>query len=229
MYIPASFEMSETEEMMQFISQHSFAILFSEVKGRPSATHLPILFERGKVALGQAARDGELGEDGNGDGAKGKLVGHFAKANPHWRELDGAEVLVVFSGPHAYISPSWYVEKQAVPTWNYVAVHVSGKCRVITDAQKLHVLLAKTAQFYESTSPLLEHLEEEFYVKMENAVVGIEIEITEIEGKAKLSQNKSVDTIRGVIEGLRHSNAGLADEVADLMQVHLDARVRVKE
>lgn len=209
MYIPASFEMNDLEVMMQFISQYSFAVLFSAGNGRPNATHLPILLERG-----------------SGAGEKGKLVGHFAKANPHWREIDGAEVLVVFAGPHAYISPSWYVEQQAVPTWNYAAVHVYGTCRVITDVQQLHRLLEETVHFYEPTAPLLDHLEEDFYVKMANAVVGIEIEIAEIEGKVKLSQNKSADTVRGVIDGLRNSHVEQADELADLMQIYLDARTK---
>jgi transcriptional regulator len=200
MYIPEAFDMRDTDAMIQFIRKNSFGILFSQVKGRPFATHLPLLL----------------------DADRKKLFGHLAKANPHWRELDDAEVLVVFQGPHAYISASWYVEKQAVPTWNYVAVHVSGKCRIVRDEKKLHALLREMVRFYEPDSPLLERLDEEFYVQLEKAVVGIEIEITALEGKAKLSQNKSPETIRGVIEGLSNSKDYQAREVANLMQVLLD-------
>ncbi|UOF90002.1 FMN-binding negative transcriptional regulator [Fodinisporobacter ferrooxydans] len=203
MYIPASFEIHDTEEMVQFIRQNSFGILFSQVNERPFATHLPLLIEQGATR-------------------KQTLLGHFAKANPHWRKLDGAEVLIVFQGPHAYISPSWYVEKQAVPTWNYVAVHVTGKCRIIQDERQLHSLLMETVRFYEPNSSLLDHLDEEFYVKLEKAVVGFEIEVAAMEGKAKLSQNKSADTIRAVIDGLRNSNDRQAGEVARLMQIQLD-------
>lgn len=205
MYLPASFKIQDTQEMVRFIQQNSFGILFSQVNGHPFATHLPLLIKEGSTE-------------------NRKLLGHFAKANPHWNELDGVEVLTVFHGPHAYISPSWYVEKQAVPTWNYLAVHVTGKCRIIQDAQRLHALLAETVRFYEPDSALLDHLDEEFYLKMEHAVVGFEIEITGMEGKAKLSQNKSTDTIRGVIAGLLESKDSKASEVSGLMQRQLDIR-----
>ncbi|MCL6575048.1 FMN-binding negative transcriptional regulator [Kyrpidia sp.] len=200
MYIPEEFYMRNKDVMIQFIRENSFGILFSQVKGRPFATHLPLLL----------------------DPDRKKLFGHLAKANPHWRELDNKEVLIVFQGPHAYISPSWYVEKQAVPTWNYVAVHVSGNCQIVRDEKKLHCLLREMVRFYEPNSPLLERLDEEFYVKLEKTVVGIEIEITAVEGKAKLSQNKSPETVRGVIEGLNNSKDYQACEVANLMQVLLD-------
>ncbi|MCL5677544.1 MAG: FMN-binding negative transcriptional regulator [Firmicutes bacterium] len=185
--------------MFRLIRQNGFGILFSQVKGHPFATHLPFV----------------VNEAG---GEKGSLSGHLAKANPHWRELDGAEVLVVFQGPHAYISPSWYAEKQAVPTWNYVAVHVYGQCRIVQDERELRTLLSEMTRFYEPDSPLADHLDEEFYVKMANAIVGFEIRITAMEGKAKLSQNRSADTIRGVIDGLSKSPECLDVEVAKLMR-----------
>lgn len=150
------------------------------------------------------------------------LLGHLAKANPHWKALHETEVLAVFQGPHAYISPSWYAESQAVPTWNYVAVHATGTCHIIQDAQLLHELLKETVRFHEPNSTLLDHMDEAFYVKMEQAVIGLEIEITSMEGTAKLSQNKSTDTIRGVVEGLRASPDKLAHDVAELMQRNLE-------
>lgn len=198
MYTPSHFVMGDPAEITAFIQQNSFGILFAPVEGHPFATHLPILLEP------------ESGE-------KGRLLTHFARANPQWRELDGKEVLVVFPGAHAYVSPSWYVEQQAVPTWNYLAVHVYGTCRVITDDAELHGLLAKTVRYYEPNSPLLDHLHEEFYTKMAKAVVGVEIAITGIEGKAKLSQNRSAESYQGVIEGLNQSQDPQAVEVARLM------------
>jgi transcriptional regulator len=199
MYTPSHFAMNDPAELTRFIQEHSFGILCSTVQGRPFATHLPLL-------LDPAA------------GAQGRLLTHFARANPHWRELDGAEVLVVFAGPHAYISPSWYVESQAVPTWNYVAVHVYGTCRLVQDDQRLHELLAQTVRYYEPHSPLLEHLHEEFYTKLAKGVVGVEIEITSIEGKAKLSQNRSAESYQGVIDGLRATQDSEAAAVANLME-----------
>jgi transcriptional regulator len=202
MYTPAHFDMRDPDAI-RFIQENSFGILFSPVAGRPFATHLPMIINQG-------------------DGEKGQLLCHFARANPQWRELDGAEVLVVFQGPHAFISPSWYVERQAVPTWNYLAVHVYGTCRVMRDDAELHALLARTVRTYEPESPLLEQLHEEIYVKMAKAVVGVAIEITAIEGKAKLSQNRSPESIRGVIDGLRSSGDGGAGEVATLMERDLE-------
>jgi transcriptional regulator len=199
MYTPASFQMGDTSTMFEFIRNHSFGILFSHLDGHPCATHIPFLLE---VTENHAAR----------------LLGHMAKANPQWTQLDGAEVLVVFQGPHAYVSPTWYVEDQAVPTWNYVAVHVRGKARVILDERERHEMLTKLVRFYEPQSPLLEHLDESFYTRMENAVVGVSIEVAEVEGAAKLSQNKSVDTVRGIIAGLKRSGNCMAREVATLME-----------
>lgn len=203
MHIPSHFAMRDRESIIQFIRQHSFGILISPVNGRPFATHLPFL----------------LDDQG---GEQGRVLTHLARANPQWRELDGAEVLVVFQGPHAYISPSWYAESQGVPTWDYVAAHVYGVGRLIEDQAELQPLLAQTVRYYEPDSPLLDHLHEEFYVKMSAALVGVEIQVTAMEGKAKLSQNRPDESIRGVIEGLRKSADGQATEVARLMQHNLE-------
>lgn len=199
MYTPSYFAMNDPASIIHFIRQNSFGILVSPVNGRPFATHLPFLFD-------------------HKSGEQGRLLTHFARANPHWRELHGAEVLVIFQGPHAYISPSWYAEAQAVPTWNYVAAHIHGTCQLIEDKAELQSVLERTVRYFEPDSPLLDHLHEEFYVKMSQAVVGVEIQITAMEGKAKLSQNRPDASIRGVIEGLRKSADGQAIEVARLME-----------
>lgn len=203
MYTPSHFAVHDPASIIQFIRQHSFGILVAPVNGRPFATHLPFLL------------DDQSGE-------QGRLLTHFARANPHWRELDGAEVLVVFQGPHAYISPSWYAETRGVPTWNYVAAHIYGTCQLIQDKTELQSLLVQTVRYFEPDSPLLDHLHEEFYAKMSAAVVGVEIQITAMEGKAKLSQNRPDESILGVIEGLRKSADGQATEVARLMEHNLE-------
>jgi transcriptional regulator len=105
-----------------------------------------------------------------------------------------------------------------VPTWNYTAVHVYGRCRVIREAHELGAVLADTVRFYEPNSPLLGHLNEEFYSNMARGIVGFEIEISRMEGKAKLSQNRSAGSVQGVIGGLRQSPDYQAAEVARLME-----------
>lgn len=135
MYNPPHFTIQEMEAMHQFIEENSFGILFAPVAGRPFATHLLLVLEAGR-------------------GERGCLTGHFARANPHWRELDGAEVLRIFHCPHAYISPSWYAETEAVPTWNYVAVHVYGICRLVKDDSVLRSMLTRMVRHYEPDSPL---------------------------------------------------------------------------
>ena len=108
MYIPKSFQVTDPEVLAAFIRAHSFATLVSAVDGTPFATHLPLLLDQGT------------------------LLGHVARANPHWQAFDGQrEALAIFHGPHAYISPTWYATGPAVPTWNYAAVHVYGAPRLI--------------------------------------------------------------------------------------------------
>src|SRR5262249_9518591 len=114
MYIPAVFAEPDLTRLHDFIEQHSFGLLVSQVDGLPFATHLPFLLERTA-------------------GPHGTLVGHMARANPQWREAGGQTALAIFSGPHVYISPTWYEAEQVVPTWNYTAVHVYGRVEVIDD------------------------------------------------------------------------------------------------
>src|SRR5688572_23601686 len=111
MYIPATFAETDRNKLFEFIEQYSFATLVSTSGAEPIASRLPFLFDR------QA-------------GPHGRLLGHMARANPQWKTADGTRVLVMFDGPHAYISPTWYESRQVVPTWNYVAVHAYGTLHV---------------------------------------------------------------------------------------------------
>lgn len=206
MYIPEAFRMDDAD-IVPFIQAHSFAILFSASGGQPEATHLPLLW------------DPEGGE-------RGRLVGHFARANPHWRRLAGQSVLAVFAGPHAYVSPAWLANPQAVPTWNYTAVHVLGTLRILDDLRAPAAALAALVRFYEPSSPLPDQLSEPYFQRLQAAVVAFEIAITRFEGKAKLSQNKSADAIRGAIDGLRETARPMALDIADLMQKNLTRRER---
>ncbi|MCL6452177.1 MAG: FMN-binding negative transcriptional regulator [Alicyclobacillus sp.] len=201
MYVPKSFKMNDLNEITKFLHTHRFGILVSTADGQPLATHLPFLY----------------------DTERNVLLAHMAKANPQWRNLEGQTVLVVFSGPHAYISPSWYKVSASMPTWNYVAVHLYGKCTVIDSEEELAGLLEKTVLFYEPDSELPSKADEPFYRNMMKAIVGFRIDITSVQGAAKLSQNKSVEIQQRIIANLRESADTGAQDVAQFMQERVNA------
>jgi transcriptional regulator len=198
MYIPEHFKVSDDQELTRFIQTYSFGSLISQVEQAVFATHLPFLYKES-------------------DGKPAYLAGHLAKGNPHWKNLEGSQVLVLFQGPHAYISPSWYAEKQTVPTWNYTAVHVYGRFSILHEAKELKQLIVDTVKFYEPESELLQHLDEQYYEQMLQGIVGFQVEIARIEGKYKLSQNKSAETQQRIIDALRSSADPEAVELADFM------------
>ena len=134
MYIPAAFAETDLTKLHDFIEQNSFGLLVSQVDGLPFATHLPFLLERTA-------------------GPHGTLVGHMARANPQWREAGGQTALAIFSGPHAYISPTWYEAEQVVPTWNYTAVHAYGRVQIIEDEDALLDIVQRSVRVYEQAMP----------------------------------------------------------------------------
>jgi transcriptional regulator len=200
MYIPKVFKNENREEIEEFIRQNSFGILVSSEDGLPLATHIPI----------------ELEEK---EGRK-VLRGHLARANEQWRSFDeNKEVLVIFMGPHAYISASWY-KSESVPTWNYVAIHVYGKIRIIEE-EALWLSLKQLVDKYEngSENPLsLETMSEKMIKNQMKAIVGFEIEITDIQAKYKLSQNRNSEDYQQVVEHLQQSPDPIARQVSELMQ-----------
>jgi transcriptional regulator len=133
MYVPAAFAETDPAKLHEFIRRHGFAVLTSHGEGGLFASHLPLIL------------DVETGPHGT-------LVGHIARANPQWRRVEG-EVLAVFSGPHAYVSPSWYEEGGTVPTWNYVAVHAHGTFHVVEERDGLLDILRRSVMIYESSRP----------------------------------------------------------------------------
>lgn len=204
MYSPDHFRVEDRETLYAFIRRHGFATIITHDGTVPHATHMPVLLEANQ-------------------GSHGTLVSHMARANPQWRHFeDGREVLVVFTGPHAYVSPAWYASAPAVPTWNYTAVHAYGIPRIITDperfAQKLHDLV----EFYESgrDGRWDGHLPAEFRDKLMHGIVGVEIEITRLEGKFKLSQNRPPADQQRVIAALSASADQTERETARMMQAH---------
>lgn len=206
MYIPSAFAESDPTRLQDFIEQNSFGLLVSEAEGLPTASHLPFLLERQT-------------------GPQGTLVGHLARANPQWHEADGQKVLAIFSGPHAYISPTWYEAEQVVPTWNYVAVHAYGRFRKIDDEPSLLQIVQKSIEFYEQSMPRPWSFDAAttFARRMLGQIVGFRIEIERIEGKWKLNQNHPVDRRKKVVAALRQRSDDNSQSIAAMIQETLDS------
>jgi transcriptional regulator len=169
----------------------------------------------------------------SGDGWR--VAGHVARANPLWREADGQPVLALFQGPQGYVSPNWYPSKfqhgKAVPTWNYTMVQVHGTLRAVDDPEWLRAFVTRLTQRHEAGRPVPWHVEDapaDYLDATLRAIVGIEIEVTRVEGKFKLSQNRSAEDRTGVVLGLG-SDAALqrqpeADALAQAMQAAEERR-----
>jgi transcriptional regulator len=204
MYVPGAFALDSPEALRALIASYDFATLVSHGPGGLTASHIPILFEPAR-------------------GAQGTLVAHLARANPHAQALDGAEALAIFQGPHGYISPSLYATHPSVPTWNYASVHVYGRARLVTDAQSLRAIVARLVEKHESARAApwsMDGLAENYIEGMLRGIIGVEIELSRIEGKHKLSQNRNrVDRTR-VIEALSNSVEAHERELGAYMATH---------
>lgn len=191
MYIPASNAEHRPEVLFAFIEAHPFGALVTAAADGLFATHLPFIVDPAR-------------------GAHGVLEGHLARANPHHRQLStGSEAMVIFTGPDAYITPGWYPSKaedpRTVPTWNYVAVHVYGTLRFTDDRTFLHRHLEQLTTRHEASRPMpwaITDAPADYVSALERAIVGLELTITRIEGKWKMSQNRTDADIDGVIAGL---------------------------
>ncbi len=163
--------------------------------GVPFASHIPLRY------VTQAS---EAAEQSNGE-LRGVLQGHVARANPQWRHFrEDQELLAIFHGPHHYISPTWYVHSPAVPTWNYAAVHVYGRPRIVDDAAAIRGLLQELVRTYEQKqeSPWNGEIPDDYRDRMISAIVAFEIEITRVEAKFKLGQNREADDVSSVLKKL---------------------------
>ncbi|HLX23081.1 MAG TPA: FMN-binding negative transcriptional regulator [Usitatibacter sp.] len=201
LYVPAHFRVEDRAMLVEFMRRNAFAAVVSADGAGLHASHLPLL------------------ADIVGD--KVMLRGHFARANPHWESIDGKDALAIFTGPHAYVSPTWYVTHPSVPTWNYTAVHATGKVR-LTDEAELHEIVSELSAFYEAGNDppwKLSGQPAAYVTSMLGAIVGFEIEVARLEGKFKLSQNRPVE-IPGVAERLEASGE---KALARLMREHAPA------
>jgi transcriptional regulator len=204
MYIPPAFRETDLPALHQFVERHSFGLLVSQLDGGLFATHLPFLLDRTA-------------------GGCGTLLGHLARANPQWRQWDGQPVLAVFSGPHAYVSPSWYEAEAAVPTWNYVAVHAYGRIRLVDDPAGLRDIVRRSVEVYERSMPRPWAMSEtgSFVERLLGQIVGFRLEVERLEGKWKLSQNHPAERREKVARALAGRGDENAAAVAALMRRQL--------
>ena len=187
MYIPRHFEITDREKIGEFVEANGFGQLISSVDGRLFSSHIPFLLSQDRK----------------------KLLGHVAKQNPQWKELEQQEVLITFQGSHGYISPAWY-STPGVPTWNYQAVHIYGQCKLVNEPERLAELVEALTEKYESSNetPWRGQYDESLL----RAIVGFEILITKILCKFKLGQNRSRQDREGVVEQLEAGGAVLLAE-----------------
>lgn len=208
MYTPSYFKDADLTSLHAQINGARLAVLVTSGGAGLQASHLPLLF------------DPEQGEHGT-------LYGHFAKANAQWKDLQGgAEVMVIFPGGDAYVSPSFYPAKaehgKVVPTWNYLAIHAYGHADVFTDAERLLNLVSALTDKHESgrASPwAVTDAPADYIEKMLGAIVGFALPIERLEGKRKLNQNRSAEDIAGVRDGLAASDDAKNQEIAFLMSL----------
>jgi transcriptional regulator len=202
MYIPKHFEEKDLYEIASLIREFGFSTMISVMDGEVSITHIPM-----ELVIGQ-------------DGIW-RLHGHLARANPQWRNFDQqSNVVAVFMGPHSYVSPSWY-DQRNVPTWNYQAVHLSGHVSII-EGEALEAMLRRLMQHYESahasTPDIYDEIPKEMLEKDLRGVVGIEIVIDKMEAVSKLSQNRNSTSYDSIIENLKQLDAYDAKRIAEEME-----------
>jgi len=203
-YIPKPFLVEDRKVIVAFMQQFDFAAVVSHSDTGFVASHVPVLIR-------------EVGSELH-------IVGHVARGNSHWRLMESqAESMVIFQGPHAYVSPTWYAVSPAVPTWNYAVVHAYGAARVREDATFIAGVVEDLTRRYEEQR---EHpwstqaVPGESYEKLLNAIVGFEISVSRCEAKFKLGQNRSVEDRAGTIAGLERESSPKALELAHFMRLY---------
>lgn len=208
MYIPKPYHEDNADTLVAFMRANSFATLVSSLDGMLWATHLPLVV---------ADQDGSV-----------TLTGHLAKPNPHWQAFGADESLVIFNGPHAYVSPSLYEKAESVPTWNYVAVHAYGIPHAITydeNPQRLQAMLEGMIDQYDGAyQAQWRSLSDKFRRGMMSGIVGFELTVTRLEGKYKLSQNRSQTDQRRVAQAMLQRADPVERGVGETMERLLKGR-----
>ena len=198
MYVPQKFRVDDPEAILSFIAAHPFGLLLTVSGGTIHDTHTPFI----------VSEDGKF------------LLGHIARANPQWNDWSGeTQAKVVFTGPHAYVSPSYYKSEFNVPTWNYTAVSVSGKLSVIEDESQVPHFLDQLVTANETgDTPWKMNHEDERYLKLLAGIVVFSISMDDVDASFKLNQNKTPEDQCGVIASLKGTGCPFDAEVADLME-----------
>jgi transcriptional regulator len=201
MYLPKRFENQDWTQSLALMQKYPLATVISQTEQGPYISHLPLVVE---------ANESEI-----------SLVGHLARANPHWKVLEKGSVTVVFHGPQAYITPKWYVEND-VPTWNYAVVHVKGRCSLIEDPAGIQKCLKDLSDFAEkdNSDPWEFWIPEDLAAPgvLEKAIVGFSIQVESLQSKFKLSQNRSETDRAGVIRGLENCEDNASQAIMALMK-----------
>ena len=201
-YLPPAFTEKRPEVLLGHIERYDFGLLVTHGAEGLVASHIPFLIER--------------------DGERLHLHGHLARPNPQVADLArGGEVLAIFHGPHAYISPNWYATGPSVPTWNYADVHVYGTVRLIEDAEWLRRFLVRLSERHEARNPVawrMKDLPDDYVETMLKGIIGLDIAVTRLEGKFKLSQNRPATDRPGVIAALEAQSDPDSHAVARLMR-----------
>ena len=199
MYIPKHYLTENEDEIIMFMQEYSFATIISLTNDKPYGTHLPFVIEK---------REDKI-----------ILTSHFAKANDQWKNIETKTVLVIFSEPHAYISPRYYEKQQNVPTWNYMSVHAYGQSKIITDQKFSFEILEKMIATYDPEyKNQWDSLPQGYKTGMLNGIVPFEITVTELQGKKKLSQNKTANERQNIIQAFEKGTNSNEQIIAKLMK-----------
>ncbi len=202
MYIPTLNKLADKTKIVDFIKRFSFATIITSKDNMPAATHLPFLVHEENDKL--------------------FLTGHFAKQNEQWKHIEENPILVIFQEPHAYISPTNYEKELNVPTWNYIAVHAYGKGKLVTGQEGLLHLLESTINNFESSyMQQWNSFPEKYRIGLMDGIVGFILEVTELQAKEKLSQNRTVNEQKKIIETLSASNNSNEQLIATYMRENL--------
>lgn len=202
MYSPPYNRVEDRRELVAFMRANGFPLVVTATGGVPQASHLPVTVEDGEGGL--------------------VIHSHMAKANPQWQEFFEDEVLVAFSGPHAYVSPRWYEATERVPTWNYTAVHAYGKVRVTSDRAVKHAAQRRlVAELDPAWLPKFDALSAEYIERMLDGIVTFEIAVTRLETRWKLSQNRGRREQELIAAELEKSADPMLKALAALTRKHL--------
>jgi transcriptional regulator len=201
MYSPPYNQLENRAEILEFLRANNFAVVVTATGGEPRASHLPVLVEE---------RDGRW-----------VILAHMAKANPQWEAFFEDEVLVVFHGPHAYVSPRWYKEKERVPTWNYAAVHAYGKVHAFHEPAAKHAAVARLVAHHDPRWQAdFDKLSPGYMAGMLEGIVAFEVPVDRIETRWKLSQNRGKREMELITAELEKSPFGFERDLVPIMRKH---------